>query len=179
MTEFDACFDRFEHSAHKLETRRQTVAPGEAERIQAFQEGAARPVRSVRTEPWLARIAVTTATAGKSWQRVRILDQPLTLYQEYGMAGLVESQAAGEQVRITLRGAVPGLVTDFWWFDPGWGSEFALLLFYDEGDRFSGFEVSTDRDVLEACAADWHRAFSVSVSLNEYLAHGKRASRAA
>lgn len=179
MTTFDACFDQFAHAAHKLETRRRTVAPGEAERIRAFQEGAARPVRSVRTEPWLARIAVTTATMGKSWQRVRILDQPLTPYQQYGMEGLVESQAAGEEVRVVQRVAVPDLATDFWWFDPGWPTEFALLLSYDDGDRFAGFEVTAARDVLEACAADWHRAFSVSLSLNEYLAHSGRASRAA
>src|SRR5215831_11650069 len=58
----DAYFDRPWRVARKLETGRTVVAPGEAERIQAFERGEPRPVRSVRTTPYLARVAVTTVT---------------------------------------------------------------------------------------------------------------------
>jgi hypothetical protein len=177
--EFDRCFDRFGSSARKLETRRRTVAPGEADRIRAFEEGLPRPVRSVRTEPWLARIAVTTALEHKSWQRVRIIDDPLTPYQAYGLPGLVESQAAGEDIRIARRAAVPDLATDFWWFDGGLPGEFVLLLRYGPDDRYIGAEVSTDPAIVGRCVADWNRALAAAVTLNEYLARSGSATRVA
>jgi hypothetical protein len=177
--QFDACFDLFERTAYKLETRRRTVAPGEADRIRAFEQGLPRPVRSVRTEPWLARIAVTTATQGKLWQRVRVLDDPLTPYQAYGIPGLVESQAAGEDVHIAKRSRVPDLARDFWWFDEGLPGEFALLLYYGPDDRYTGAEVSTDPVVLEMCATEWRRALAAAVTLNEYLADSGLATRVA
>ena len=177
--EFDRCFDRFGSSARKLETRRRTVAPGEADRIRAFEQGQPRPVRSVRTEPWLARIAVTTTLERKSWQRVRILDDPLTPYQAYGMPGLVESQAAGEDIHIALRSRVPDLASDFWWFDEGQPGEFALLLHYGADDRFIEAEFSDAPAVLAQCAAQWRHALAESVSLNEYLADRGLATRVA
>ena len=65
-----ACFDRFEYSAARLEVLRTYDVPAEAESLKAFELGLPLPERSVRTNPWLARIQRTTA-AGKSWARTR------------------------------------------------------------------------------------------------------------
>ena len=88
--EFDAWFDRFERSTFRLETLQRYAVSEEDERLRAFREGAPRPERSVRTSPWLRRIAVTTV-AGKRWQRVHIVEHPLSEYLCYEIEGYVES----------------------------------------------------------------------------------------
>jgi len=171
--ELDACFDRFRESAFRLETLpAYAVGGAEAERIAAFSEGRPRPERSVRTSPWLARMAVTTA-AGKRWQRVRILDEPLTEYQCYQLASYTESAACGEEIRIAVRNSRPALAAmpqDFWLFDAGTPGAFAVLLDYDSAGRFTGAQMQDGAEaVLEYRAvADW--AARYSVPLNEFLA---------
>ena len=113
--ELGACFDRFTATAFRLETLQDYT--GEEGRLEAFRLGQPLPVRSVRTSPWLARIAVTTV-AGKRWQRVRVVEEPLTEYTRYEMASYVESQAAGEEIRI-LRNPPTPMRGDFWLFDHG------------------------------------------------------------
>jgi hypothetical protein len=184
--EFDAYFDRPWRIARKLDSGRSVIAPGEAERIQAFELGQPRPVRSVRTSPWLARVAATTITPlrpdGKTWERIRVVDQPLTTYQRYGMPGLVESQAAGEDVRVAIRladlfGDV--LREDFWWFGLGRHRQFGLALSYAPDGRYLGAREVTDAVTLARYAADWDLALRRSISLNEYLAANPAALRAA
>ena len=73
----------------------------------------------MRTSPWLARIAETTA-AGKSWHRIRAVSWPLTEYERYQMIGYQESAAAGDVIRIADRAAhreLAALDRDFWLFD--------------------------------------------------------------
>ena len=124
-----ACFDLFERSAFRLETlarlrgRRRGRAPA------GLPAGLPRPERSVRTSPWLARIAQTTA-AGKSWHRVRVVGWPLTEYERYQMIGYRESAAAGDVIRIADRSAHPELAVldrDFWLFDAEGPRPFAAL----------------------------------------------------
>ncbi len=116
--------------------------PGEADRIEAFRRGLPRPERSVRTWPWLARIAVNPA-AGK--QRVRVLDEPLTEYQRYQLGGYVESQAVGDEIRVARRGAAPhlaaALATDFWLFD----GTTAVILAYDGEGAFTSAQARPRR----------------------------------
>jgi len=88
--EFDAWFDRFERSTFRLETLQRYAVSEEDERLRAFREGTPRPERSVRTSPWLRRIAVTTV-AGKRWQRVHIVEHPFSEYLCYEIEGYVES----------------------------------------------------------------------------------------
>lgn len=75
---FDSLFESFERTVFRLEALpAYEVGGADAERFQAFQEGRPLSVRSVRTSPWLARIAVSTVTAGKAWSRVRVVDSEL------------------------------------------------------------------------------------------------------
>jgi hypothetical protein len=77
--EFDDAFDQFRVSAFRLETMQYYSVSAEDARIRAFREGTPRPERSVRTSPWLRRIALTTA-AGKLWSRVHVIKEPLSEY---------------------------------------------------------------------------------------------------
>ena len=138
MTDFAACFDEFRVSAFRLETLRQYAVPAEDERIAAFRERRPLPERSVRTSPWLRRIAETTA-AGKHWSRVHVVDVPLSEYVRFEMVTYRESAQAGEDIRITDRRADPALdalQTDFWLFDAETDHPFAALMQYNADGHY-------------------------------------------
>ena len=176
--EFDACFDEFTSTAWRLETRQRYIAPGEEARIEAFRQGMPRPERSVRTEPFLARIAVTTV-AGKEWCRVRLVTEPLTEYTRYQMAGFVESQAAGWETRIAVlrdESRLGRLHREFWLFDAYLPGAFALLLDYDDDGRYLDTRKVTDRAELMELCTEWELAVAHSVPFNEYVAERRRAA---
>lgn len=170
--EFDAWFDRFERSTFRLETLQRYAVSEEDERLRAFRNGTPRPDRSVRTSPWLRRIAVTTA-AGKRWQRVHVVEHPLSEYLRYEMEGYVESAATGEEISIADRAAHPDLATlgpDFWLFDAEFDHAFAILMHYDQDGHVLDFEHTDDPGTLQHCCAQRDLAVAHSVGLNTYLA---------
>lgn len=170
----DAYLDRPTGTAFRYEGRGQYLVGGdEAKRIEAFAGHKPRPVRSVRTSPWLAHIAVTTITSGKIWQRAIRLDDPLNDYQRYRIAGMIESQAAGEDIWIIAREV--RRTPDFWLFD----DEDAVIQDYDDDSRPAGQRLVTDPAELAALVHFRRVALSRSVSLNEYLAAHVEALRAA
>jgi hypothetical protein len=158
-------FDTFRVSAFRLETLPSYLMAEEAERIEAFRRGLPRPERSPRTNPWL-KLVQDAARAGKSWTRVRVIDDPPTEYQRYQLIGYQESEAAGDHVRVARRSAVPDLGADFWLFD----NSVAQLQKYDADGRFLGAEITADPLVIAGCRARRDRALSAAVSLGEYMA---------
>jgi len=170
--EFDACFDRFKGSAWRLETLQRYIFAGEEDRVRAWREGRPRPERSVRTSPWLRRVALTTAM-GKRWGRVHIVRHPLSEYLRYQMMGYIESGAAGEEIRIADQATDPSLTTagpDFWLFDGDSANAYAVLMRYGEDGRWLGAELTSDPAVLAKCRRDQTLALAHSVPLNVYLA---------
>jgi hypothetical protein len=168
-----ACFDLFERSAFRLETLRAYAVGAEDERLRAFRLGLPRPERSVRTSPWLARIAETTAV-GKSWHRIRVVGWPVTEYERYQMIGYEESAAAGDVIRIADRAThreLAPLDRDFWLFDAEGPRPFAALMTYDEAGSYLGSEITTSPEIIERCKADQHLAERYAVPLEAYLAH--------
>jgi hypothetical protein len=177
--DLNACFDLFDRSAERLEVLpAYAVGGAEAERLHAFRLGLPRPERSVRTSPWLARIARTTA-AGKSWRRVRVLGWPLTEYQRYQLAGYQESAAAGDVIRIADRSAHPELAAldrDFWLFDADGPQPFAALMSYDDAGAYLGSEITTAPGSVERCKQALQMAGRYAVSLDTYLARLRSAA---
>lgn len=170
--EFDALFDRFSHDVFRLETLQHYAVSEEDERLRAFRDGTPRPERSLRTSPWLARIAVTTVQ-GKRWSRIHVVEHPLSEYLRYELLGYIESAAVGEEIRITDRAADPDLVglgPDFWLFDTESADAYAVLMHYDQGGEVLGFEHTSDQGVLRRCRAQRDTALKHSVALNKYLA---------
>lgn len=172
MTDFADCFDEFRVSAFRLETLREYAISAEDERIAAFRERRPLPERSVRTSPWLRRIAETTA-AGKHWSRVHVVDEPLSEYVRFEMVTYRESEQAGENIRITNRTADPALdalQTDFWLFDADTDRPFAAILQYDRAGHYVGAQVTSDDAVIETCKTARDLAVRHSVPLAVYLA---------
>lgn len=176
--EFDALFDDFTSTVFRLEALpRYAIGGAEAERIAAFEHGLPRPLRSVRTDPWLARIATSTITAGKSWSRLRVVDDPMTDYQRYQLESQREAQAVGEEVLLVRRADVgfdPG--PDFWLFDERDPLRaHAVLMHYDADGRIERREL-IDGDMCESRQL-WRvkkLALRHAVPLNSFLAvsHG-------
>jgi len=167
-TDFGDCFDCFQHSAFRLETRQIYTIPAELERIRAFRAGVPLPERSARTSPWLARIQATTR-AGKRWQRIRLVAEPMTDYTRYQLAGYQESAAAGEDIRICRHAAHRDLAAytrDFWLFD----DLVAVFLHYDAEGRFARAELTRDPPVITQCQAERDLALRHSMPLTRYLA---------
>ncbi len=172
LDEFDALFDRFAVSAFHLETHQNYAIEEEDERLRAFREGLPRPERSVRTSPWLRRVALTTA-AGKHWGRVHIIEHPLSEYLRYQLISYVESQAAGEEIRLADRGEHPELTTlgpDSWVFDAGTGQASGVLLHFDDTGHL--LDIDAVHDTADVAELERQRevALAHSVSLAEYLA---------
>jgi hypothetical protein len=170
--EFDAAFDAFATSTWRLEALQWYAVDEELERIRAWQEGLPRPERSVRTSPWLRRMAVSTA-AGKQWGRIHVVTHPLSEYVRYELGGYIESAAAGEEIRIVDQAAHPGLDNigpDFWLFDEGLPGEFAIIMSYDDDGHWLGAQRTDVPAVLERCKKAKVLAMQYAVPLNAYLA---------
>ena len=168
--EFDAHFETFQTTAFHLETLPSYSDETEDAELALFLAGKPLPERSTRTEPWLKRVADTTA-AGKRWQRVHVVSHPLTDYLRFELVGYEANVEAGEDVRIVSRDAHPelaGLRRDFWLFDAGTPEPFALLMLYDAAGHLTDFERTTRPDIISQCRRERDLAVARSVSLRDY-----------
>lgn len=174
--DFDALFDGFTRSTFRLEVLQSYAVSSEDARLRAFREGTPRPERSVRTDPWLRRIAVSTA-AGKSWSRVHAVEQPLTEYVQYELVSYVESQAAGEEIGLVDIHAHPLLIeaTDFWLFD--WATEHpqAVVMHYSPDGQVQEREHVLDRSRIDQMNRLRLITQKTAVPLNAYLASSRSA----
>lgn len=166
--EFDRSFDQFEVSAFRLETLQHYAVSAEDARMRAFREGTPRPERSVRTSPWLQRIAATTM-AGKSWRRLHLISEPLSEYLRYELIGYGESCACGEQIRLAYPPDEGPALVDFWLFDSATSGAFAVRMHYSDHGEILGYDrvdgphgvaaLETVRDLV------WSRSWSLAEHL--------------
>jgi len=171
--EFDSYFDRFLVSAFRLEALPLYDVAAEQDEFDAWQRGEPLPERSIRTDPWLARVALTTMTAGKRWTRVHVVDEPLSDYLRYELAGYAENQAAGEEIRIARRAEDPrlrNLPPDYWLFDADTSRPWALEMRYDDAGRWLGAKLVEDRSRLVEYQRIRDLVWDVAIPLNSYLA---------
>lgn len=171
------CFEQFDLTTHRIEALPAYDVPAEAEALSAFREGGLRnlPERSVRTNPWLARIQRTTA-AGKIWSRTRIAGWPLTEYQLFQFSyGYPPSINAGEVIQVADRSEHPELtgLDDFWLFDAEGPQPFAALMDYGEGGAWLGCKVTDDPKIISRCQDQVRLAAQFAVPLGMFLSrHG-------
>jgi hypothetical protein len=164
--EFDALFDEFTTSVTRLEALPlYAVGGAEQERIDAHRGCRPRPLRNVLTDPWLARIAITTLIGGRRWSRFRVMDDPLTDYQHYQLASYRESQAVGERVQIARRPDIGDAGPDFWLFD----ERLVVLMHYRTDGRLDRRELRDEPAVVADCSQRLTALAAATVSLNEFL----------
>lgn len=166
--DFNAWFDHATTSLFRLETLQAYDTTGDVA-YAAFRAGTARPERSVRTSPWVARIARTSLT-GVTWTRVRVVTWPLTDYTRYELIGYIESQAVGDRTLLLDAGDRESHGPDFWLRDGGTNHAEAIAMHYDPDGTIRRYEVVTDPDRLAALHAVAVGLSEQATPLNEFLA---------
>jgi hypothetical protein len=168
---FENEFDRVAETAFRLETR-QDYAGATGPRYEFWQRGEQMPERSPQTSGWLARVASSTAQ-GKRWQRVHVVDLPLSEYMRYELVVYAENAAAGEDIRIVERAAHPTLELlreDYWLFDADDPSqERAIFLEFDTGGYPIRYERTCDSGRLVVCRWQRDLVWSFAVPLAEFV----------
>ncbi len=175
---FDALFDEFIATAHRLEGLGTYAIPREDPGLRAFRDGTARPERSVRTSPWVARMAVSTVVHGKLWSRTRVIDDPLTDYELFELPSYIESQTAGEEIRLIGRDVAIELAGDIgpdvWVFDIDTDRPFAAVMRYGADGAFEGFDRLDGPEAVQSFADRAALLHAHAVPLPEYLANRNR-----
>jgi len=107
--------------------------------------------------------------AGRTLQRVHVIEEPLTEYLRYEIAAYHHNGQAGEEIRLlpTSAGSWPAGIPkgrDFWIFDDAdvWEME------YDPSGRFLAAEQLTSADDIAACRNWRDRALAMSMPLSDY-----------
>jgi hypothetical protein len=146
----------FEHTAWRLETRREYAADQATEEYQRFLKGIVPPRDA--GGPWFINARAQTAQ-GKRIERVRLLDEPPSDGQRYLLATTPDNLAAGEDIRYLRRATAEDLGLpdfDFWLFDS------LILARFNWTNASRRMELTTDpAAVVAACQARdaaWHHA---------------------
>lgn len=167
--EFDALFDAAHTTVFRLEAMPSYAVPTDDASLLAFRNGTPRPVRSVRTNPWLRRVAVTTA-AGVRWSRVRVVVWPLNEYTRWELLAYVESQSAGEEILLVDHDQVGDLGPDYWLFDGGTEDASAVVLRYSPAGALERFEQVKHAETIAAMHDAQQRIATPAQPLNVFLA---------
>jgi uncharacterized protein DUF6879 len=171
--ELNHLFDSAHSNVFRLEKLQTYAVPADDASLVAFRRGTPRPERSVRTNAFLRRVAVRTLTAGVAWSRARLVEWPLTEYTRWELLGYVESQAAGEEIRLVDAGRVEDVVArapDFWLFDAGTPDARAVLMHYTGDGRLVERELVADPAEVARLATIKDEVVRRAASLNEFLA---------
>ncbi len=160
--EFRRQFLDFEHTTWKLELRDRYNVANEKEEFEYWlrTEDTSLEEKYASTSTWHRNVR-QARRAGKLWQRVRVVSEPLSDYIRWEHAATRFNEEAGEDIRWLPRHhpAVERLPRhDFWLFDSRW----VCVLHFDEEDVPNQYEVIDDpATVLLHCQwrdIAWHYA---------------------
>lgn len=166
--EFLRLFDNFTESARRLESRSHTHIDEEQPRFRAFLGGEL-PERCewVPTE-WTAMASRQTA-AGRPFQRVRVMSQPLSDYNRYLIYRTPYNLGAGEDIRYLDRSRANELDLpdhDFWVFD----SAIVCFLRFTGDGRLIAYDTVTDPAIV-ARHEEWIlRGLAAATPYEQYVA---------
>jgi hypothetical protein len=172
--EFDALFASFEHTAYRLETLQAYDVSYEVEPYQAFMAGHPRP-RDSSKDQWVSMIRDAVA-AGKVFQRVHVVIEPLTDYLRYELGwSYPPNVEAGEDIRVLVaqpgkwpmssRGEILPHLRDYWLFD---SSDLWVMEYADDG-RFLYIEQVTEPAMIVTAARRRDAALHYAIPYSDYM----------
>ncbi len=168
--EFDALFTSFRHTAYRLETRQVYDVSYEIEPYRAFLSGQPRP-RDEAKNAWTAMLR-ESAAAGKTVQRVRLLDEPPSDYSRYELEwSYPPNVEAGEDIRILPARLATGdraplrILKDYWLFD----SHDLWVMEYDRNGTFRSIEQVSDPRMIVARAFQRDAALHYAIPYADYM----------
>lgn len=137
----------FERTAFRIEAQPSYAVAEEREALAGFIAGHPRPPSAYRWwQDWLDMIR-GLAQQGKTVERVRVLAEPLTTYQQWESWGDRWHTEAGEQISYLSRSQALGVglpLEDWWLFD---STRLVQMRFDDEGAAM-GQQLVTDPQVV-------------------------------
>lgn len=175
MPDLGAAFPALTASWFRLETLQAYAVDEEREELEAFLRTG--HLDSPGDEDWQAMIREHVA-AGRSLRRVHVVEEPLSDYMRYEIAGYLRNQAAGEDIRlIPVRAGewpegLPPLGTDYWLIDDGLPGGGAWSMEYDDAGAWKGAPYVEDPGMIEDFRRWRDLALDLSVPLLDYLRRG-------
>jgi hypothetical protein len=174
--EFDRLFERFEHTAFRLETLQRYSMPYEDGLLRRFLAGELEPIGLNEKYAWWRGLIADAVTVGKRVERIHVVAEPLSDYMRFQLAWLYPGNAvAGEDIRIIPISSgrwpadLPGYGHDYWLLD----SQTLALLHYDHEGRFVAVDL-TDNESQIAQANAWRdAALHQAISYKEYMNRSK------
>jgi hypothetical protein len=166
--DFDGLFTSFRRSALRLEARDAYSAESERASLERFLAGQRDdPEYQASRRGWLRDVVGGAASVGKRFARVRVVREPPTDYQRFGMRNARFNVEAGEDIRYMGREQANALdlpAHDFWLFDEAR----LALLYFTADDRLLGAQVVTDEAMVRQ-HGDWlELAFAHATAYAEY-----------
>jgi hypothetical protein len=139
---FGTYFETFERTAWRLESRHGYASDRQSAHWSRWKEGGGGDVSHDSSSAWRENIQRQT-TAGKRFERIRVVDAPPTEGQLFLLARAPGNEAAGEDMRNMWRADAERLglpALDFWLFD----DRCVLVLHFDDADEYVGAELIED-----------------------------------
>lgn len=151
-TDFDEAFRYFRRTAFRLEAQPVYLVDVERDAYDDYRRGEPRPAPDYGYyATWLDRVQAITA-AGRRLDRVRVVEDPPTTYQQFELHMARWNIAAGETLATITRGhaATVGLPADHdWWlFDD---EAVALMRFAPDGTPQGGVILTDPTTVSRYC----------------------------
>ncbi len=144
---FQQFFLDFRVSARRLEPRSRYDSPREQERIGVFNAGRETIEQRRHFQTSWGEVVRGATARGARFERVRVVSDPPTDYQRFGMYGSQVNTELGEDIRYLPRDRANELDLpdhDFWVFD----SEVLLFLHWTADDRSVGHSAVTDPELV-------------------------------
>lgn len=164
-------FRTFTHEAVRLETLQHYDVPGDDDRQRAFREGRPLPARAEKSAS--IQIIQDATEAGKRFERIHVVDKPLSDYVQYEIeAAYPENAAAGERILIVNRAADPRLEAlreDFVLLDGDTSHPAVIWYRYTDAGEITAWEEGTPADV-QSCREVLTLARAHGVPLSDFLA---------
>lgn len=163
--DFDQLFRSFQRTAFRLETQGEYREPIEREPIHRFLN--AEPPDDSWLNPWTDNVREATHQ-GRTFQRVRVLTDPLTDYLRFEMdLALRANIPAGEDIRSLSMSEAQALGVpiglDFWMFDD---DQVGVMRFGDQG--MLGLEMLTDAAEIDRCRQLRDRAWNAAAPAEDW-----------
>jgi hypothetical protein len=166
--EFAELFRGIQRSARRLENRGRYDVSYETPEREAFLAGERPPERPIRHSEWDRNVRDKT-TAGARFERVRIMDEPLTPYNRFMIWSNAQNSRNGEDIRYLTRDRANELNLpdhDFWVFD----SAALVLMRFTADDRSIGHDLITDPETIARHQAWIDLAATNATPWRDYLA---------
>jgi hypothetical protein len=162
---FADLFRRFTRSAWRWEAQGTYRQPDEVDPWQRWREGVPVSADLDWLAPWLDDVR-EAARAGRRFERVRMLTEPLTEYLRWQMEVTPANVEAGEDIRVLPESEARSLdlpQDDFWLFD----DERVAVLHFGPTD-LRGAEIITDPDTVARYRSWRDLAWQHAVTFQDY-----------